>query len=695
MAQPANLAAMECRSFMPRLVVLQMLAALVAIVVLMAPQRLDVYVEGYAPQAGELELFMAAPRQPFTPDRRLARELTPGAWETYHFWHRGLRPVHQLRIDLGQSPGEFAVAELRVKTRWSEEVLRANALVDAIQATTDIGQIRVAADGVYFESLGNDPYLELKPSHVLAGPSWGWVAGVGLLAVVLVSVVWLVVMLLGFSGTSAMRGVALVICMLGLTLMAGQKITERGFPGDAGQNYAMALNLVEHGVLAHSRQSTPPQPSNLREPLPPITAAAWIVALQATGVISEVADMETRHGFWLFKQINLLWVFLGLTSTYLLARHLSGSMPAATLAVVGAYYFLYAVPNRIDTFYTELHGAALLTTSLYLLMRAFAKPSVWRYLAAGVAFGLLMLTKAAFVYVGIAFALIYPLWVWVWHRKTPGQAAEAIKLSSVVFLTALVLTSSWVMRGYIHFDRIEMTSERNSHVVYMRALMNGMNTEEMKGMITLHGPLTIDRWVAGTSFERQDGDLQRAGRWARLHHGPSDFSGDDWAARRSGQPDQAISFHQAAAAEVIHQRQVHAKLDVPFPNMQAGDAVSAKAYRMFQAQPMAHLMVSGLVFWRSFWTFSFVPNEFLNGNTAMQLRDAVNLAAGSALIILALVAFFTGRQQDFLLTAIPFGMLLFYALLSQGVDRYTAPLHPLMMVCLAVLLHRCILRRHD
>jgi hypothetical protein len=520
-------------------------------------------------------------------------------------------------------------------------------------------------------------------------------AGVGLLAVVLVSVVWLVATLLGFSGASAMRGVALVICMLGLTLMAGQKISERGFPGDSSQNYAMALNLVEHGVLAHSRQSSDPQPSNLREPLPPITAAAWIMALQATGVISDVGDMQTRHGFWLFKQVNLLWVFLGLISTYLLTRHLTESMPAATIAVVGAYHFLYAVPGRIDMFYTELHGAALLTTSLYLLMLAFAKPSFWRYLAAGVAFGLLMLTKAAFVYVGIAFALIYPLWVWVWHRKTPGQVGEAIKLSSVVFLTAMVLVSSWVIRGYLQFDRIEMTSERNSHVVYMRALMNGMDTEEMKGMITLHGPLTMNRWVAGTSFERQAGDLQRAGRWARLNHGPSDFSGDDWAARRSGQPDQAISFHQAAAAEVIHQRQVHSALDVPFPNMQAGDLVSAKAFQMFQAQPAAHLMVSGLVLWKSFWTFALVSDEFISWNTRLLLRDGVNLAAGAALVMLALLAFFAGRRQDFLLTAIPFGMLLFYALVSQGVDRYTAPLHPVMMVCLVVLLHRCILRRHD
>ena len=680
---------------MARLVVLQMLAALVAIVVLIAPQRLDVYVEGYAPQPGDIELFMAAPGHAFSADRRLQRELTPNEWATAHFWHRGLLPIKHLRIDLGQSPGEFGVAELRVKTRWSDRVLSVDALVDAIQTTAGIGQIRIESDAVYFESLGNDPYLELKPSHVLAGPSWVWVAGVGLLAVVLVSVVWLVATLLGFSGASAMRGVALVICMLGLTLMAGQKISERGFPGDSSQNYAMALNLVEHGVLAHSRGSSTPQPSNLREPLPPITAAAWIVALQATGVISDVGDMQTRHGYWLFKQVNLLWAFLGLISTYLLARHLSGSMPAATLAVVGAYYFLYAVPNRIDTFYTELHGAALLTTSLYLLMRAFTNPSFWRYLAAGVAFGLLMLTKAAFVYVGLFFALLYPLWVWGWHRKTPGQVGEAFKLSAVVFLTAMVFVSAWVIRGYIHFDRIEMTSERNSHVVYMRALMNGMDTEEMKGMITLYGPVTMNRWVAGTSFERQDGDLQRAGRWARLNHGPSDFSGDDWAARRNGQPDQAISFHQAAAAEVIHQRKVHAELDVPFPNMQAGDVVSAKAYRMFQEQPMAHLMVSGLVFWKSFWTFSLAPNEFLNWNTAIQLRDGVNLAAGSALIILALVAFFTGRQQDFLLTAIPFGMLLFYALLSQGVDRYAVPLHPLMIVCLAVLLHRCILRRHD
>lgn len=680
---------------MARLVVLQMLAALVAIVVLIAPQRLDVYVEGYAPQAGNIELFMAAPGHAFSADRRLQRELTPNEWATAHFWHRGLLPIKHLRIDLGQSPGEFGVAELRVKTRWSDRVLSAEALVDAIQTTAGIGPIRIESDAVYFESIGNDPYLALKPGHVLAGPSWGWMAGVGLLAVVLVSVVWLVATLLGFSGASAMRGVALVICMLGLTIMAGQKISERAFPGDSSQNYAMALNLVEHGVLAHSRQPSDPQPSNLREPLPPMTAAAWIMTLQATGVIGEVADMETRRGFWLFKQINLLWVFLGLTSTYLLARHLSGSMFVATLAVVGAYYFLYAVPNRIDTFYTELHGAALLTTSLYLLMLAYAKPSVWRYFAAGVAFGLLMLTKAAFVYVGVAFALIYPLWVWGWHRQNPGQVAEAVKLSSVVFLTALILTSSWVIRGYIHFDRIEMTSERNSHVVYMRALMNGMDTEEMKGMITLYGPFTMNRWVAGTSFERQDGDLQRAGRWARLNHGPSDFSGDDWAARRSGQPDQAISFHQAAAAEMIHQRKVHAELDVPFPNMQAGDVVSAKAFQMFQEQPMAHLMVSGLVFWKSFWTFSLAPNEFLKWNTAIQLRDGVNLAAGSALIILALVAFFTGRQQDFLLTAIPFGMLLFYALLSQGVDRYAVPLHPLMIVCLAVLLHRCILRRHD
>jgi putative flippase GtrA len=680
---------------LPGMLLIQMLAFLVALVTLNAAQLLIVRVDIRPVAEGSLEVFSAASGQAFSSSRRMARPMeSPGVMQTYPLGRRGYLPVQRIRIDPGQSSGEIPLNALSVETRWGENRYRGEALAEVITATHDIADITVSDDRVILHATGGDPYLILDPK-VLAKPPPTMLIGLPLLAAVAAGLTWLLLLPVCSGQQSrrrALNGLAVIIMIAGLTTDAGRNISDRGFPGDAGQNHAISMNLLETGVYAHERRDGAPIPSNRREPVPPIMGAVWVKLLEGAGIINSSDEIHAPGGNRLFKLGNLAWVFVGLMALFLLTKTLSRSALAGWLAVIGSWYFFYAYPPRVNTFYTELHGGALLTLSVYALVQAWRRPTWLRLILAGTSLGLLMLTKAVFLYVVVFFALLFPLWQFGRQLRNPDQRemGSTLRFSIIPLLVAMVFVIPWVARGYVIFDRIEMTSEGKAHVLYTRALMNTMDGEEHKGMINLYGPHTIGDWVEGTSLERHPEDMNRGGRWQRLNNTrASDFSADDWAARRAGRPEDAISFHQKAAAEMIRQRNLYRQKNIAYPDLHAADAVADKAIDLFRQQPIDHLITSAFVMWKGFWTFPAQPGEILRWGHAMLFSDIVNLLAGGLFVIASLFAFLTGRPKLFIATGIPFGMMLFYALFSQGVPRYTTPLHPVMISTSVVVMANC------
>lgn len=679
--------------WVPPLLVLQVWLGLLLAVALVMPASITVEVTAQTEQAGDLELFTAAPAQPFSPKRRTAVTFEPSQTpQTFTLEQQTWLPISRVRLDLGQSPGQLRLSEVVITQRWSQATFKGQALKDAVRDSHDLATPMRDNGDVIFSSTGSDPHFSFNTDLTAGGMPWQPWAIAMVVAGIALTLLWMVVVAIATSlasrktvvdvVTDVRRFMALGLVVLAMAFMLGQRISDATITGDGRQNLWVAMNLIEHSSFAH-QLGNPPTPSNLREPLPPLMAGVWIGGLQAVGLIDSIADIDTPAGGRMLKWSNIAWVFVGLLSTYLLTQTLTNSRIAATAALVGAAMVFYGDPARIDTLYTELHGAALLSVFLLLLVHAWRQASLLLAVLAGIFLGLLVLTKVTFFYLALILAVIFPIWL-LWVDR--AQFAQAWRGAIVVTLTALLFISPWAIRNYMQFDRLELTSVRDSHVFLTRALMNGMTLEEQKGALYIGGPTLYRQWVEGTTFDMQPGDIQRDGRWQRLNPGPSDFLTSDWQARQQGKPEQVISFHHKAAATIIDERQRLSEAGIPFANMVAGDVVSKKALQQFAAAPVKHLQTSAIVLWQGFWSFPSYLSPWV--------RDGLNLLAGLALISLAIGSFLLRKPTVFLVVALPFGMLAGFALFSHGLSRYMTLLHPMMMVALVVLVHQQV-TRHD
>ena len=677
--------------WVPPLLILQVWLGLLLAVALVMPASVTVEVTAQADQAGEFELFTAALGQPYSPQRRTAVFFDSSEIkQTFTLKQKQWLPISRVRLDLGQSPGQLRLGEVAITQRWSRVVVEGQALKNAV---VDAHQLEppILLDGdVIFVSTGIDPHFSLSSDLIAGGIPWKMWAGALFVGGIILTLLWRIIVAIATAlaprksamavVTDVRRLMALCLAVLAMAFMMGQLISDATIAGDGRQNLWVAMNLIEHGSFAHEL-GNPPTPSNLREPLPPLVAGVWLGGLQAVGLIESIRHIDTPYGGRMLKWSNVAWVVVGLLSTYLLTRALTNSGVAATAALIGAAVFFYSDPARIDTLYTELHGAALLSLFLLLLLYAWRQTSLVLAVVAGIGLGLLILTKVTFFYLALVLALIFPTWL-LWADRS--KFAHAWRGAVVVTLTALLVITPWAARNYLQFDRLELTAVRDSHVLLTRAFMNEMTADEKKGALYMGGPSVYRQWVEGTTFDMQPSDIQRGGRWQRLNHGHSDFFTSDWQARQAGSPDQVISFHHKAAATIIQERRHLAETGVAFADMAAGTMVTAKAMRQFAAAPLKHLQTSAIVLWQGFWSFPPYLNPWL--------RDGLNLLAGMALILLAVGSFLLRKPTIFLMMALPFGMIVSFALFSHGLARYITLLHPMMMVALVVLVHRQITR---
>ena len=180
--------------------------------------------------------------------------------------------------------------------------------------------------------------------------------------------------------------------------LAASQITGARIHKDGQENLMLARNIARSGIFSLDHQ-TPLKPTNQREPLPPLVVAAHLQGLDR--VAPEITKGELGQGkaaYWL-KVSNLYWVALGVLGTVLLAQSLTRSLPLILLMMGLVGYFFLALPQVVDSLYTELQAGVLLIWSTWLLLMAWSRPGRRWPLLLGVSLGLLTLVKGIFLYV--------------------------------------------------------------------------------------------------------------------------------------------------------------------------------------------------------------------------------------------------------------------------------------------------------
>lgn len=470
----------------------------------------------------------------------------------------------------------------------------------------------------------------------------------------------------------------LLVFALALVLSLYASITDRPAADDGRQNLKLAYNLAYHGVYSNSDDPDEHlEPSNIREPVPILSLAAWIRLHPKLSSGHSLETINSGSSILAVKRFNLFWSFLCLagTAAAVLAavRPRFVAVPAAAAAIWLTYEYFLQQPLVINRAYTEVHGGALLALLSFSLIRALEKKSRSWFVFTGLAAGLLALTKAVFLYVSIG--MILTLFVVYMIRQ---DRAFRLRFLGLLALTAGCMAAvilPWILRNRLLLGTTSISS-RGGTVLYARAVKNQMNDTEFAGAFYHYAPPALKAYI-GNYLGFNEDDLEAGGVLQRINRdGASSFGPSDLEAEQAGRPEDAISFYRSARAERFRLEMEYEAQGVEDPTLLASAVLQDRAVEMILADPVSHLKTTLVFLWRGMWVVNVRFRYLVLGYASLWF------AGGWGLL----------RRKDWMIgISLPsLGVMAFHALFTHYIPRYSMILVPMLMAVLVVVIARVI-----
>jgi hypothetical protein len=197
-----------------------------------------------------------------------------------------------------------------------------------------------------------------------------------------------------------------------------------------------------------------------------------------------------------------------------------------------------------------------------------------------------------------------------------------------------------------------------------------MTAAEFKGAFYAYAPKPIQADVIEPLFGYSPSQLECGGSLQRLQR---DLPCDQRALVEKRFGD-IKSFYRSAGARLP---ELLAESSQQRKDIQSETYLRESAMQRIKAQPWTHLAVSLPLAWRELWSF---------GNRDTWFGVVLNGMASAALLAMPWLGILLRRPDWTLTSMVGVGYFLFYALFSHFIPRYSEPLIPLALVCLAVLL---------
>lgn len=474
---------------------------------------------------------------------------------------------------------------------------------------------------------------------------------------------------------------AIAVCLL-LAWQARNSLSGAPILADASQSLTMAYNLYVNGTLSLATKA-PFTPTNLREPLPPMAAALFLALHRDVHPGMSLESFFQGENAYLLKQVNVFWSLAGLFGSWVLTYMVCRSHRVALLAVLCGYLFFFGAREFVDSLYTELPAAVVIVWAAVALVWLERRDALAASAFAGFLFGMLALTKAIFLYVSVGIGLLMILY----YTLVRCDLKVSRRWGSILlfFSVFLVVVGFWAIRNKLVLDRFELT-QRAGVVLLVRAFKNEMSREEVIGAYWYWGPHLYKRLVKGSALDATDADFSIGGRFHRLNR--TSLVGD-LEAEEAGKPEDAVSFYHQARAwrkrEMLRFAALEAKDSIQSPYVLAEREAMDRAARMIAAAPGAHLAKTPLFLWRGIWCFPSVRLPYNAGGYQRYLIDSVNAVAYLSLFGLFAFGFARRRYDLAAMTVVPLGMLASYCLFSHDIPRYSAPVIPVMLISLVVI----------
>lgn len=485
----------------------------------------------------------------------------------------------------------------------------------------------------------------------------------------------------------------MLIACLALTALSARQISTNNIKGDALQNLDISLNLYHHKSFARSNGKKI-HLTNFREPIPALVTSTYFALSGKDTSYLTISNLRTGDPAKFVKLHNLGWVFLGLIASWLLLNEVTKTRLGGGFAAAACYLLFFNNIYIVNSLYTELATGVFLLWVAWLMVKATQTLRLSHFLISGIVLGLLCLTKSAFLYVAplIILTIVFRPKAMIDGDQKKRFYERAVR---ALFMTCgtLIIVAPWMVRNHMLFDTAQITSGRSGWVLYKRALLNQMTAEEFRGGFAVFGPDLYRHLVKDTFLSVEPEDMtSKHGRFRRLYAGPSEFSQEDLRAQTFGKPENAISFYRKTSATFIKLSDQMKKQGLPHPELLADKMMQAEAKDMILSDPMRHLVMGSLMFWRGFWNLSSnIDIPLLNSfKYKTYTINVINAVLGVSLIVIFLSSFLKRNAVGLSLTIAPILMMAFYTSVSQNLPRFFAPTVPIMIVS-TLMITQCIL----
>lgn len=465
---------------------------------------------------------------------------------------------------------------------------------------------------------------------------------------------------------------------------------------DGLANLRLAYSIAHFGTMADfsGTDSAKIYPSNAREPVPNWLTAQWIRFNKPLFDDQTLHLKQSPDQLIKLKQVNtcvLMGVFIGI---FCLAYTLFQPALSPLITFILAYVTLllsYACMHTIfvTTMITEFHGALFIVWFCWAWLKLF-QTQRWLYaVIAGSLLGLLILTKAAFLYISLVLMCVLILWL-LFVRRNHLQVLKHFLL----VLTACVVVLPWMYRNYVNLGTFEIAG-RSTNVLMTRVFKSQMTDEEFKGAFYAYAPASLKKTMKKiTGFSSQDRELGgRLQRFTRF------FPEDEKCLERNAEHC-AIGYYIQASIRynIIMQTYRHIyPNDAKKATLEGEKAAKNYAINLIKSNPWGHLRTTLVFAWRGAWPCNKVDGRWYKHEKVFlqpawqEIMPFLGLVAMFGLAMTALI-----KKQDELIALSWLGCatFLFYSSATHFIPRYSEMMIPIWVICfvygLVALVHKML-----
>ncbi len=423
---------------------------------------------------------------------------------------------------------------------------------------------------------------------------------------------------------------------------------------DANSLIRMAYHLCHSKTYSIDRRDTEsPKPDAYREPAYS-TFLACVVGLNNR---LERMDMKTLgtdlYSLRVLRQVQIPILLL----TSFMAMYLVTSM---TGRIIYGYFalilvgFSYGILVSITSMKIENFSAFWVMAVALTLYKAVQTKSLKYFIMLGISLGILVLTKAMFMYF---FIIIIAYMGWLFKV---GQFEKQKVIRGILIFVGVysVIVGSWMTRNYVQFKQLYITG-RSGAVLSIRGEYNMMNSDEYFGSFLYWTP---DSFVMSKIGERYGANaLQPGGKLANLNRSNKE------------------GYYRAGRAVRDKVNRAHGGESPKTDKM-----VKRIAMKEILSHPFRHIAVTIPMAWRGI---------FVEKAVMTNVPFAIVVSGGVGICIVYFASFFTAvfisiRKKNWQMFAVLLPMIYLYGmntLFTHSLPRYNEPLIPLLVSVLMVL----------